>query len=228
MKKIRYVVLAIAILIIAAQNITMFKIPSAFGLTLGSAFWISFAFCNLAFVLTTLILWFGVSEKKDATIHLGALLIVSYTYIVEEITLANLFVYLPRVKVTPVWLCQLASLLIYIATILMVMLGVFWKEKNQKLINAKVNYINSLELELSRAANKASDLDTQKAILSLKEKIHYADPMSNEKASEEETKLASLVSKINEKASESQEVMSLIKEAEGVLKIRNEICLRTK
>ena len=228
MKKIRITVLIIAILLIAAQNITMFKIPSLLGLELGTAFWISFGFCNLAFLVTTLILWFGLSEKKDSTIHLGALLSVSYTYLVEEIALANVFTYIPNAKVTPTLLCQLASFLVYLATILMVLLGIFWKEKNNKLVSQKVNFIYSLELELSKAENNANNVEVKKAIGALKEKVHYSDPMSNEKAGAEEAKLFLLVPQVTEKCNDALEVMSLIKEIEDVLKIRNEICLRTK
>lgn len=228
MKKIKLTVVGIAVLLIAAQNLTMFKIPSMFNLELGPAFWISFWFCNAAFLIVTLMLWFGLNEKKDATIHLGALLGVSYTYLAEEIAIANLFIYTPNAKTTPVWLCQLASMLIYLATILLVLLGVFWKEKNQKHVNKKVGFIYSLELELTKAGNYAENIDVQKAIESLREKIHFADPMSNENASEEEAKLVLLVSEIVQKSKDSQEVMPLIKEAENVLKVRNEICLRTK
>ena len=228
MKKIKIVVVAIALLLIAAQNLTMFKIPTMFGLELGNAFWLSFFFCNLAFLVTTLMLWFGLTEKKDATIHLGALLGVSYTYIVEEVAIANAFVYAPNAKFTPALLCQLASFLVYLATILMVILGIFWKEKNQKQVSKKVNFIYSLELELSKGMNNATDSNVKKRIESLKEKVHYSDPMSNDRAAEEEAKLVVLISEIAQKSSESQEVMSLIDEAENVLKIRNEICLRTK
>ena len=230
MKKIKIIVVSIAVLLIAAQNLTMFKIPSMLGLELGTSFWICFAFLNFAFVTTTLMLWFGLSDKKDATIHLGALLGVSYGYLVEEIVLANVFIYYPNAKTTPVLLCQLASFLVYLATILMVFLGVFWKEKNNKVVNEKVNFISSLEIELTKASRECNDSEIKEKIDNLKEKIHYSDPMSKESAKEEEAKLLVLVSKIQSGAStkSKEELLSLIKQAELTLLYRNEICLKTK
>ena len=230
MKKIRLLVLLAATLLIAAQYATMFVIPNALKLTLGSAFWISFAYISIAYVASTLIIYFGLDEKRDASIHVGALLSVTCSYIALETVLANLFIYLPNIEFLPVFLSQLATFLVYATVAVMVLVGIFWKEKNAKVVEQKVNYINGLELNLSKAIGLVEDAEIKKQLESFKEKVHYSDPMSNEKCLMEEQKVDELCRIIAGKASENkfEEIPELVKEAERYLASRNQICLMTK
>lgn len=230
MKRIKLLVLVVAVLLIAAQNISMFIVPSTLDLTLGSAFWTSFVFVNLAYVVTTLIILLGLNEKKDSVIHVGALLGVVYAYLVVETALANIFVYLPNAKFLPVFLSQLASFLVFMALIVMVLLGIFWKEKNNKVIRQKVNYINALELDLTKALGVVEDIEIRKQLEAFKEKVHFSDPMSNVNCELEEKKIAELCKEIVSKAYDKkfEEILGLVKEAERFLVSRNQICLTTK
>ena len=230
MKRLKIIAIAIAVLLIAAQDITFFVVPNSLGLYLGNAFWTSFVFANIGFVSATVILLLALSDKKDSVIHTGALLAVTYSYVAAEIVLANLFVYLPNMKFIPTLLSQLAAFVVYLATILMVMLGIFWKEKVNKEVKEKVNYINSLELVVTKTILLVEDKDIKKKLESFKEKVHYSDPMSNEACKDEEAKLSELAGEMLQKAAEKKEgeIPALVLDAEKYLTIRNQVCLSTK
>ena len=102
-------------------------------------------------------------------------------------------------------------------------------EHNNKEINEKVSFINSLELDIEKAILSNKDVSLKQALKDLKELVRYSDPMSNENAKQEEAILKDLTSQIAEKCEANEEgVLSLVEKAKMHLKIRNEICLKSK
>ena len=229
MKKIKILTLVIAAVLLAIVNVIIFTVPVKLNLPLGNAFWTSFIFVNVGVCMAVLAVMLAFRDKNDGYINSVAILTVSYAYIVEEITAANLFVFFPKWPIRAALICQIGSFLVYLLIVLSIFLAGFIREHNNKEINEKVSFINSLELDIEKAILSNKDVSLKQALKDLKELVRYSDPMSNENAKQEEAILKDLTSQIAEKCEANEEgVLSLVEKAKMHLKIRNEICLKSK
>ena len=129
MKKLKIIVLVIAIILIAAQNVTMFVITNAYSMFQGNAFWSSVVFLHVALLTTTAMMLLNLNEKSLASMSLKPFLIANYAYVVLELVLGNLLIYLPNMTFIPALASQGGLYVIYLAVMLLMLLGIIGKKK---------------------------------------------------------------------------------------------------
>ena len=229
MKKIKIASAVVAVLLLAIVNVIIFTLPVKLDLPMGDAFWVSFVFLNLGVCAAILGIMIGLRDKQDGYVNMVVILAASYSYITDEITAANLFVFHPNWPLKAALICQISSFLVYLLIIAGVLLAAFVREHNNKEIKEKVNYIHALELNIEKAILLNKDGSLMKPLSELKEQIRYSDPMSIPEAEKQEKELQKLSEEIAEKCEANEAgVLELIEKAKVELKLRNEICLKNK
>ena len=229
MKKIKIASAVIAVLLLAIVNVIIFTVPVKLNLTMGDAFWVSFVFLNVGVCVAILGILIGLKDKQDGYLNMVVILAASYTYIADEITAANLFVFHPHWPLKSALICQVSSFLVYLLIMAGILLASFVREHNNAEIKEKVNFVNSLSLKLEKAILTCKDASTKESLAELKEALRDSDPMSTPEAAGEEKELEKLCEEIANKCEAGEEgVNELIEKAKVHLKLRNEICLKSK
>ena len=229
MKKIKIISAVIAVVLLALVNVIIFSVPVKLDLPMADAFWVSFVFVNVGVCAAVSGIFIGLRDKQDGYINAVAILVASYTYIVEEIAVANLFVFFPKWPLKAALICQIGSFLIYLLAILGILLAAFMREHNNKDIKEKVGFVHALEMNIEKAILLNKDSLVDKSLKEFKELLKYSDPMSIPEAMHEEDELRKLTEEIATKCEAGEEgVQSLIDSAKAHLKLRNEICLKNK
>ena len=194
-----------------------------------SVFWIAFSFAiPVNFVSLSAFAVWGFWKKGEGFIKLPIALTVSAAFGILYLLSGILFMYLPAEKTTfPIILYSIITVAFIIAAMLSVN-GANYMSATEKVVKEKRLYIKMLEADvldcLANAEGEAKVLLTK-----LAEDIRFSDPMSHSALSAIEAELTSLVFAISEALkSGAEDVISLIKKADALLKSRNSRCLMLK
>lgn len=210
-----YVILSILFILV---SIIVFAIPSVKTI----AFWISYVFTVIAFIVQ-IIIWkstFGdVNSLKSkflgfSTVYIG------FVYLAIQIIILTIFLLVPAL---PSWSAIAACTLIAgISTVCMIASDMGRGEIEQ--VSAKTSektfYIKKLKADIEMLANAEIDTTTKEDLRRLAEKIRFSDPMSS-------NRLADLENKIYDKVVELQTVENkeaIIIELDSLLDERNKKC----
>lgn len=205
-------IIAIIILFIVISVIS-FIIP----VKLTGAFWISYSFSVLTFILILLQTIFSKKLKsfKKATIPFS-LIYINVIYSLIQVVL----LFITKFVSMPIWLSIILNLLILTIYIL-VWISIYYVGDNvnkiEEKVNKKVFYIKDLQTDVELLAEKENNKDIKNKLNELAEKIKYSDPMSNENLKEIENKLKAII----EELKESNKKEELINKAIDTLEERN-------
>ena len=194
MKKNRgmaYAVLAIAFVLL---NVIAFAVPRVKTAT----FWIAYVFTAVAFASQIVIWKFAfkgaVSLKSK---FLGIPLIsVGTTYLIIQIIAFAVFMALP---LTASWITiVVCALILGISAICLIGTETGREEvgRVEEMVEKKVFYIKSLQVDIEMLASTETDDDTKMALTKLADKIRFSDPMSNEALANLEAEISAKVKEL--------------------------------
>ncbi len=228
MKKVRIIVLIIGILALIACNISIFTF--GYPIEKGPSFYVSAVFVNIGLLADLGFLLYGTSKDRDAVIHMGALLAISYTYMTELITTCHVFALVPNYPVTAVALVLSFSLLTYVILALLTVLNIIFQKKHRQEVDEKVGYINEIKEMVALLAPRAEDENLKQKLKALEEKIRYSDPMTNESAMDIEKNIVTQLDALRGEVLDNnvEAALKRIKEIDYLMDHRNSICLRNK
>ena len=190
-KGMAYAVLAIAF---ALFNVIAFAVPTA----KTSTFWIAYVFTAIAFASQIAIWKFafkGADTLKSKFLGIP-LLSVGITYLIIQIIAFGIFMAFP---IAPTWIAiVVCALILGISAICLIGTETGREEINrvEEMVEKKVFYIKSLQVDVEMLASDETDADTKAALAKLAEKIRFSDPMSNEVLADIEAEIAAKVKEL--------------------------------
>ena len=207
-----YIILGILFVLI---SVTAFAVPSA----KTAAFWVSYAFTVIAFVVQ-FIIWksyLGREESMKSKFLGFPIVHIGIVYLVVQILALIVFLIFP---ILPVWSAVITCVaIIGVSAVCMLASDVSCSEIER--ISAKTQektlYIKQLQADVELLAGTETDTTTKSALIQLAEKVHYSDPMSDEQ-------LADLENRITAKSTElksSVDKVKIIHELNSLLDERN-------
>ena len=230
MKKIRIILLCVSLLLIIAANLSLILIRLKLQIPPNDVLASLLVFLNIGLLASAGFIMYGTGKGRDQVINAGALLVVSYTYISELISSTLIFGFIPNFPFMVAFVTQLLTFVLYTALALLVVLGILFRKAHNKEISERINFIKSQEEEVMLLINKTSDSNLKNKLITLKDKIHFSDPMTSKECREVEEEIITSIKDLNSLIyDEDQEKVSrLIDEISGLFDKRNSICLRTK
>ena len=190
-KGMAYAVLAIAF---ALFNVIAFAVPTA----KTSTFWIAYVFTTIAFA-SQIAIWKFAFKGADTlkSKFLGIPLIsVGITYLIIQLITFTIFMAFP---IAPSWIAiVVCALILGISAICLIGTETGREEINrvEEMVEKKVFYIKSLQVDVEMLASDETDADTKAALAKLAEKIRFSDPMSNEVLADIEAEIAAKVKEL--------------------------------
>lgn len=194
MKKNKGMAYAVLAIVFVLFNVIAFSIPTAKTAT----FWIAYAFSVAAFASQIAIWKFAfkgaVSLKSK---FLGIPLIsVGTTYLIIQIIAFAVFMALP---LTASWITiVVCALILGISAICLIGTETGREEvgRVEEMVEKKVFYIKSLQVDIEMLASTETDDDTKMALTKLADKIRFSDPMSNEALADLEAEISAKVKEL--------------------------------
>ena len=190
-KGMAYAVLAIAF---ALFNVIAFAVPTA----KTSTFWIAYVFTAIAFA-SQIAIWKFAFKGADTlkSKFLGIPLIsVGITYLIVQIIAFAVFMAFP---IAPTWIAiVVCALILGISAICLIGTETGREEINrvEEMVEKKVFYIKSLQVDAEMLANTETDPEVKVALTKLAEAIRFSDPMSNEVLADIEAEIAAKVKEL--------------------------------
>lgn len=214
-------VVAILVLCIIFQVIA-FVIPSDFS----PAFWISYAFSIIAFIVMIL---FATSLNKLKALNKGIfpyiLIYCTGVYAVIELILFLLSKFIDNF---PTWLSVVLNVLVLGVYGLIFICIYSIRNHSNKLtsnVDEKVYYIKDLQVTIEMLVEQEQNNEIKGKLLQLLDKIKYSDPMSSEKLQSLELEITNKVNEFknsNDKLKTIEELQLLIDERSKRVKILKE------
>lgn len=202
-------------------NIIFFALPA----TKDACFWVSYLFGTIA-LLSQLGICFLAWDKATSmkSKFMGVpILIVGYRFLVLQLISSFVFLGLSFLPIKmPFYIPLLIDTIIFgVCIILVSAIDVSRDEINriEEIVEEKVFYIKSLQVDIEMLVSKADNDDLKKALIDLQEKLRYSDPMSN-------STLVLLESELNNKVNnlKKNQSLNLITEISELLEERNKKC----
>ena len=183
-----YLILGILFVLI---SVIAFVIPTP----KAPAFWISYGFTVIAFVLQIFIWKKGFSEKDTLkSKFLGIPIIhIGIVYLILQIVSFAVFTGLPML---PLWSAISTDVLILaICSVCMISVDVGRNEidRVEEKVQKKVFYLKNLQADIELLADTETDAQTKGSLEKLAEAIRYSDPMSCDELTYVETKISAKV-----------------------------------
>lgn len=193
-----------------------------------AAFWISYVFTVIAFLLV-LGTVFLVKGDKTGDVFYGIPLVLSgNSYLILQLILgAVLTLIRPTAKIT--FALEIIPLALFGIVAVSTLLGRNITENQEVTENTKIAYLHRLEGVLQHCEAVAQDADLRSQLASLKEKVHYSDPMSNNSLFELENQMLELAKQIRSEAGNDPETAKQhCHLLETMLEDRNQKCKSLK
>ena len=220
MKKISskgYVILGILFVLV---SVVAFAVPSA----KTAAFWISYAFTVIAFAAQIAIWKAGLGRNESLkskflgfpVVHIGIVYLV-----IQSITLAA-FLFIPTL---PIWSAVVACAAItgvFAVCLITSDVGRNEIERVSAKVQEKTFFIKQVQTEIELLADAETDVATKSALTQLAEKIHFSDPMSDERIDGIENQITEKIAELKfstDKTKVTNELNLLLDERNRKIKI---------
>ena len=149
---------------------------------LNIAFWLTYAFTMLAFLLQIIVPVLTVDKRdkvKDIFIGLPILL-HTVVYLIIQVIVSIIFYVFYMLSVKAVVIIQIIFLAVYLLILLSALFQKNTVNNIEKNIQNKKLYIQTLLRKIEKIEDITSDYDIKAYIYKLKETIEYSDPMSSD------------------------------------------------
>ena len=229
MKTLKNKILTIILLfvILTIYNITVFFIPFSRTFT----FWISYAFTNIAILLTAGICFYTFGHEGIRSRLSGLFLFqISWIYLIIQLILGLVCMSIP---VLPYWVALVLSMVCLGMCVIFLIAADFGKQEidhEDIRIKNKINYIRSLQTKVENILIKAEDNAIKQMLKNLAETIRYSDPMSSDKLVDIEENISNKVVLLEESinAGNYDSLKLLFSELQQLISERNNICIKLK
>ena len=170
--------------------------------------------------------------EKDRNQKILGLPIIHFaiTFAVVQVVISIIFYVINSlVEHVPAWIVILIESLILVATVILVTVGFFFKERTKEFKNSaeKTRTMDLVKAKMEIAAGINKDESVKRRLEDLNYSIKGSDPVTNDMCASAEIKLLDLVDQLKEMlegSPSSQEVLELALKIENALKERNTLC----
>ncbi len=221
-----WVILAILLI---AYNLILFVAP----FLKTADFWISYVFTMLAFLIAAFTIYIAFIKKPDAKSRFYGFPIARIGIVYLSAQLVVSFILILLGKFIPFWI----TLIIYIVGLVITVLGLVSTEAvveeiqlQDDSLKAKVDFMRSLQSQVSHMTMQCNDPDTLKHLQNFAEDLRYSDPISSEALSEIESKLSIAITNLQNAVDNGYwpAVNQSIQKATALLAERNRLCKLNK
>ena len=194
MKKNKGMAYAVLAIVFVLFNVIAFSIPTAKTAT----FWIAYAFSVAAFASQIAIWKFAFKGAVSLKSKFLGIPLISFgtTYLIIQIIAFAVFMALP---LTASWITiVVCALILGISAICLIGTETGREEvgRVEEMVEKKVFYIKSLQVDIEMLASTETDDDTKMALTKLADKIRFSDPMSNEALANLEAEISAKVKEL--------------------------------
>lgn len=168
------------------------------------AFWISYAFTTIAFLLVLGTI-FVVKGNKTGDMFYGIpLVLLGNGYLIFQIILSIVLAIIsPKARFT--FAIEMIPLALFSVAAVSTWLGRNVQENQEETENSKIMYLRKLEGVLHDCQSMTLDGQLRSYLASLEEKVHYSDPISHDSLSGLESRMMELAKQIRSEVSDNLE-----------------------
>ena len=225
MKKDTVRALIVMIVTLAVYNLIVFVVP----FVRTAAFWVSYGFTLLAFLVVTASVYIAIIKKPDARSRFYGFPIARIGVLYGIAQLITSLVVMALAVLIPWWIPLVVYAIGFAAAVLGLVSAEAVVDGVQTLdvkLKKDVSLMRSLQSKVSQLAAQTDDA----AIKALAEELRYSDPVSNDAIAGVETDLAAAVDMLQSAFvdGDREAVAQLCRKASALLSERNRLCKLNK
>lgn len=189
--------------------------------------WAVYAFTMIAFLIQIVTPILTNNSTKNSVYVNSSVYIFCIAYVIIQIALGWVFMFIPYVKIT----VTIELLIFSVVVVLLLLMGIVKNEvqKDDVTTTRDITFIKDLLIKVMKIKLNLVDMEDVKALEKLEEAIRYSDPVSAPQLEEVELELESIIQKIDVASkTNSQSIKELVPLAMKKLEERNYLCKYSK